>query len=84
MATKSAGSSDFLNNLGRVYGIYTGGFLAFVILIAVLEQMGVPNKILGYLFVFFTHLGLRHHRRSVANGAGFGVLRRRPQRAGVL
>ena len=54
MATKSAGSSDFLNNLGRVYGIYTGGFLAFVILIAVLEQMGVPNRILGYLFVFFT------------------------------
>jgi len=54
MATKSAGGSDFLNNLGRVYGIYTGGFLAFVVLLAVLEQMGVPNKILGYLFVFFT------------------------------
>src|SRR5512134_815102 len=54
MATKSEGSSDFLNNLGRVYGIYTGGFVAFVILIAVLEQMGVPNRILGYLFVFFT------------------------------
>jgi cation/acetate symporter len=53
MATKS-GSSDFLNNLGRVYGFYTGGFLAFVILLAVLEQVGVPNKILGYLFVFFT------------------------------
>ena len=53
MATK-AGGTDFLNNLGRVYGIYTGGFLAFVILIAVLEQMGVPNTILGYLFVFFT------------------------------
>src|SRR5829696_3978050 len=54
MATKSEGGSDFLNNLGRVYGIYTGGFLAFVVLLAVLEQMGVPNKILGYLFVFFT------------------------------
>ena len=53
MAIKS-GSSDFLNNLGRVYGLYTGGFLAFVILIAVLEQVGVPNRILGYLFVFFT------------------------------
>src|SRR5215207_8370410 len=53
MATK-AGGTDFLNNLGRVYGIYTGGFLAFIILIAVLEQIGVPNRILGYLFVFFT------------------------------
>ena len=54
MATQTAGSSDFLKNLGRVYGIYTGGFLAFVILLAILEQVGVPNKILGYLFVFFT------------------------------
>jgi cation/acetate symporter len=54
MATQASRSSDFLNNLGRVYGYYTGGFLAFVILLAVLEQMGVPNKILGYLFVFFT------------------------------
>lgn len=53
MAGATANNS-FLNNLGRVYGIYTGGFLAFVILLAVLEQMGVPNKILGYLFVFFT------------------------------
>jgi cation/acetate symporter len=54
MATAAKGSSDFLNNLGKVYGYYTGGFLAFIILLAVLEQVGVPNKILGYLFVFFT------------------------------
>ena len=37
-----------------MYGIYTGGFIAFIILLAILEQIGVPNKILGYLFVFFT------------------------------
>ena len=55
MATQqTSGSSDFLNNLGRVYAIYTGGFLAFVILLAILEQLGVPNRVLGYLFVFFT------------------------------
>jgi cation/acetate symporter len=54
MATQTSGSSDFLNNLGRVYAIYTGGFLGFVILLAILEQLGVPNRILGYLFVFFT------------------------------
>jgi cation/acetate symporter len=51
-ATEDKGS--FLNNLGKIYGLYTGGFLAFVILLAVLEQVGVPNKVLGYLFVFFT------------------------------
>ena len=27
---------------------------AFIVLLAILEQVGVPNKILGYLFVFFT------------------------------
>ena len=54
MATQSAERSDFIRNLGRMYGIYTGGFLAFIILIALLEQVGVPNKVLGYLFVFFT------------------------------
>jgi cation/acetate symporter len=56
MATATSGESGFLNNLGKVYGIYTGGFLAFVIFIAILEQMGVPNQVLGYLFVGFTIL----------------------------
>ena len=55
MATQnSASSSDFIKNLGKMYGTYTGGFIAFILLLAVMEQMGVPNKILGYLFVFFT------------------------------
>ncbi|MET3890177.1 cation/acetate symporter [Bosea sp. OAE506] len=46
--------SDFTSNLGRIYGIYTGGFVAFVVFIGVLERAGVPNHILGYLFVAFT------------------------------
>ena len=55
MATQSAAStSDFIKNLGKMYGTYTGGFIGFILLLAVLEQVGVPNKILGYLFVFFT------------------------------
>jgi cation/acetate symporter len=56
MATKTSDEGGFLNNLGKVYGIYTGGFLAFVLFIALLEQMGVPNAVLGYLFVGFTIL----------------------------
>ena len=52
--TTAGGSSDFIKNLGKVYGIYTGGFLAFIILVAILEQLDVPNSILGYLFVGFT------------------------------
>src|SRR5688572_6534322 len=53
-STQTAATSDFIKNLGRMYGMYTGGFLAFIVLLAVLEQVGVPNRILGYLFVFFT------------------------------
>ena len=37
-----------------MYGTYTGGFVAFVVLLAILEYVGVPNKVIGYLFVFFT------------------------------
>ncbi|MEZ5775518.1 MAG: sodium:solute symporter family protein [Hyphomicrobiaceae bacterium] len=54
MATESKASGDFVSNLGKIYGYYTGGFFLFVVLLAILEQMGVPNKIIGYLFVFLT------------------------------
>jgi len=53
-SASAAQRAGFLNQLGRMYGIYTGGFLGFIVLIAVLEQLGIPNRILGYLFVFFT------------------------------
>jgi cation/acetate symporter len=46
--------SSFLDNLGKVYGIYTGGFFGFVIILAILEQMGLPDKMIGYAFVFMT------------------------------
>ncbi|MSP02630.1 MAG: cation acetate symporter [Acetobacteraceae bacterium] len=52
--TSAAGSASFIKNLGRMYGTYTLSFLGFVIALAILEQIGVPNKVLGYLFVFFT------------------------------
>lgn len=50
----SAPKGDFISNLGKIYGIYTGGFVGFVIVLAILEQMGVPNAVIGYLFVFLT------------------------------
>ena len=48
------GGKGFLDNLGKIYAYYTGGFFAFVLVLAVLEQMGVPNKFIGYGFVFLT------------------------------
>lgn len=47
-------NGSFLDNLGRVYGLYTGGFLVFILLMAVLEQMGVGADTIGILFVSFT------------------------------
>jgi cation/acetate symporter len=47
---------DFIDNLGKIYGIYTGSFAAFVIVLAILEQLGVPNRVIGYLFMFLTIL----------------------------
>jgi cation/acetate symporter len=56
MATPSTEKApgDFVSNLGKIYGYYTGGFFGFVVLLAILEQIGVPNYIIGYLFVFLT------------------------------
>ena len=44
----------FIANLGKVYGLYTLGFLGFVILMGILEAAGVENTIIGWLFVAFT------------------------------
>jgi cation/acetate symporter len=54
MATQTTSTGDFTRQLARLYGTYTGGFIGFIILLAILEQVGVPNRVLGYLFVFFT------------------------------
>jgi len=44
----------FVDNLGRVYGVYTGGFLVFVLLMAGLEAAGVSAEAIGIMFVGFT------------------------------
>ncbi|MDP1965119.1 MAG: cation acetate symporter, partial [Reyranella sp.] len=54
MADSKAAGGGFYGNLGKIYGGYAGGFIAFTLVLAVLEQMGVPNKIIGYLFVILT------------------------------
>jgi cation/acetate symporter len=56
MANAKADQGGFLNNLGRVYAIYTGGFFGFIILVGILEQLGVGHKYLGYMFMGLTIL----------------------------
>jgi cation/acetate symporter len=48
--------AQFTASLKKYYTFYTGGFIAFVVLVGILEQMGVPNKALGYMFLFATIL----------------------------
>ena len=41
--------SEFKSGLNKVYTWYTGGFIAFVLVIAVLEQMGLTRNWIGVL-----------------------------------
>lgn len=56
MADSIAGKGGFLNNLGRIYALYTGGFFGFIILVGILEQLGVQQRYLGYMFMGLTIL----------------------------
>ena len=49
-------NAAFFKQLSRYYTFYTGGFIAFVILVGLLEYMGVQNKVLGYMFLGATVL----------------------------
>ncbi len=44
----------FIENLPRIYGLYTGGFIVFCLIMAVFEWMGMSSEVIGILFVAFT------------------------------
>ncbi len=56
----------FTSQLKKVYTWYTGGFIAFVIFLAIAEQMGMSRQWIGYIFLLAT-VGLY---------AGIGVMSR--------
>ena len=53
-----AGQSNaaFKKQLNKVYGWYTGGFVLFVVILAILEQMGMGRAMIGYVFLGATVL----------------------------
>jgi len=69
MAFHAHGTSDPAGTPTRILLIGIAGFVAFVVLLAVLEQVGVPHRVIGFLFVFFT----------LAVYAGIGILSRTTQ-----
>ena len=58
--------SHFERRLGRNYVLYTGGFISFVILLAIGEEFGLSQQLIGHLFLFAT----------IAIYASIGVLAR--------
>lgn len=46
--------SSFLDNLGKIYLMYTGVFALFVVGLGIAEKMGMSNRTIGYMFMFVT------------------------------
>ncbi|MDP3614036.1 MAG: VC_2705 family sodium/solute symporter, partial [Rubrivivax sp.] len=59
-------NAAFKKGLNKIYGWYTGGFLAFVVVLAIAEQMGLSRAAIGLVFLFAT----------VALYAGIGIMSR--------
>ena len=49
-------SQTFNQQLKKYYSIYTGGFVSFVVILGIAEQMGVPRLYIGYAFLAATIL----------------------------
>jgi cation/acetate symporter len=64
--SSAAANKAFRQQLNKVYGWYTGGFISFVVVLAVLEQMGLPRAWIGFIFLIAT----------VALYAGIGIMSR--------
>jgi cation/acetate symporter len=56
MSTNVQSQKSFVSQLKKVYTWYTGGFVLFVVALAILEQMGMPRATMGYVFLAATIL----------------------------
>ncbi len=54
MSTPAFSQSTFNRNLKKYYTFYTGGFIVFLLALAVAEQMGLSRAWIGYWFLFAT------------------------------
>src|SRR3989441_11344967 len=54
MSTPAFSQSTFNRNLKKYYTFYTGGFIVFLLALALAEQMGMSRAWIGYWFLFAT------------------------------
>ncbi len=45
---------DFTDNLGKIYSVYVGGFAFFVVLMAIFEALGVPDRFIMWSYMAAT------------------------------
>jgi cation/acetate symporter len=55
-ATQAFSQKAFAQSLKKYYAFYTGGFIGFVVVLGIAEQLGLPNRWIGYAFLFATIL----------------------------
>ncbi len=65
-ATTVGANRAFFNQLRKYYTWYTGGFLVFLFVLAIAEQLGLSRQYIGYAFLFAT----------IALYAGIGIMSR--------
>ncbi len=56
MTGSAQSQKSFTAQLKKVYSFYTGGFLLFVLALAIAEQIGLPRAYIGYVFLVATIL----------------------------
>jgi cation/acetate symporter len=66
MSAQVSSNRAFFQQLKKYYTFYTGGFLSFLVVLAILEQLGLPRVWIGYVFLFAT----------IALYAGIGIMSR--------
>ena len=66
MTTAAISQRAFFGQLKKYYSWYTGGFILFLVVLAVAEQLGMSRRWIGYWFLFAT----------IALYAGIGIMSR--------
>ena len=66
MATRAQSQAQFNRFLRKAYTWYLGGFVSFIVVLAIAEQLGLPRAWIGYTFLFAT----------IALYAGIGIMSR--------
>ena len=66
MTTAAISQRAFFGQLKKYYSWYTGGFLLFLVALAIAEQLGMSRRWIGYWFLFAT----------IALYAGIGIMSR--------